>query len=146
MKNKIITALFVLPMAICNASSLGMISVGISGSIKTISEGISDSSKSSSAAVTVAEGDYKVIEVADADGHPNQKRIALQSLNQGQQSIYLFMSKEDFKRVDLALGKVVTANPRLYGVAFTKFGGTETFAVVLDDSWLKELDPVPVTI
>lgn len=147
LKIKLIAALFVLPMAVCNASSITLISGSISDSLTASSDSISNSSKSSSNAVKTAEGDYKVIDVADAAGHPNQKRVALQAMTQGKEGLYLYMTKDELAQSDLRAGQVVTANPRPYGVAFTQHGNNNgTFAVVLNDLWLKELNPTQVAI
>ncbi|WP_051228969.1 hypothetical protein [Paludibacterium yongneupense] len=144
LKIKFIAALFALPLAVCNASSLSMSSASISDSITASSDSISNSSKSSSNAIKNAEGDYKVIGVADAAGHPNQKRIELVALNKDQPALFLFINKDEFARADLTAGRVVSAHARPYGLAFTRQGDKEAFAVVLNDSWLKDLNPSPV--
>jgi hypothetical protein len=133
----------VLPLAV-HASSLALISGSISDSLTAISDGLSNSSKSSTNAVKTAEGNYRVTDVADADG--KQKRISLQALNQKQTGLYLYMNRDEYARAKLVPGDEVTAAARPYGVAFTALGGKEAFAVVLDDAWIKDLNPQPVVI
>lgn len=146
LKRKIIAMLFVLPMTLCQASSLAMISGSISDSLTGISDSISNSSKSSSNAVKTAEGNYKITDVADAAGKPDQKRMTLQSLNPAAPPLYLYIAKNEFTRANLAAGQVITAHARPYGVAFTALDAANTFAVVLDDASIKDLNPNPVEI
>lgn len=143
---KLFAALFLLPLAVCQASSLAALSGSISASLSEISDSISDSSRSSSHAIKQAEGDYKVVDVADAAGKAGQQRVQLQPLDPAKPGLYLYLAKAELNQAAIQAGQVVTAQPRTYGVAFTRAGTPDAFAVVLNDAALKELNPTPVTL
>jgi len=72
--------------------------------------------------------------------------MTLQSLNPAAPPLYLYIAKNEFTRANLAAGQVITAHARPYGVAFTALDAANTFAVVLDDASIKDLNPNPVEI
>jgi hypothetical protein len=143
LKIKTAALLLALPLAV-QASSLTLVSGSISDSLTASSDGLSDSSKSSNNAAKTAAGDYRVTDVADAAGNTRQKRLALQALNPRQQVLYLYMNRDEYARAGLQPGALVSAVAHPYGVSFSAQGGQQAFAVVLDDTWIKELDPRPV--
>jgi hypothetical protein len=117
------------------------ISDSISGSVQAVSDGISRSSKSSANAVNnLAEGDYRVVDVAMADGQPGKMRLKLQALaTPNDPGVYLVVARAEVEQAGVRDGQLVTASRRPYGMAFTPAHQTAAFAVVLDDQWLKEL-------
>jgi hypothetical protein len=145
-KARILALLLALPFSFSQASSLVMISDSVSASLTESSGSISDSSRSSRRAVANAAGDYKVIEMADAADHPGQQRVQLQSVDTAKPGLYLYLAKAELDQAHLQPGQLVTAQERSYGLAFTRQGGNDAFAVVLDEDARKELAPNPVTL
>ena len=113
----------------------------LSESISTTVGSISDSVRGSSRAINVAEGDYKVIDVAQAEDKLGQTRLTLQAAGDVQQTpFYLFVPAAAGPNV-VARGDIVTASKRPYGLAFAQAEATTPFVLVLDQAWLKELQP-----
>jgi len=116
------------------------ISDSLSGTVQSISDSISRASKSSSNAVNVAEGDYRIVDVAMAEGQPGKMRLTLQATAKPDDAgLYLFVPRNDYDHAALADGQIVTAAKRPYGMAFSKAQTGQPFAVVLEQGWLKEL-------
>lgn len=145
-KAPLIAALLALPLSCSQASSLVVISDSISASVAEISGSISDSSRKSSRAVNNAAGDYKVVDVADAADKPGQQRVQLQPVDTNKPGLYLYLAKAELDQARIRPGQTVTAQERAYGLAFTRAGGNDAFAVVLDEDARKELTPNPVTL
>ncbi|SCK04948.1 hypothetical protein [Vogesella sp. LIG4] len=120
------------------AISLYSLSESVSASVGSISDSVHGSSK----ALHVAAGDYKVVDVASADDKPGQARLTLQAAGDAQAApFYLFVPQADARQAALARGQTVTASQRAYGLDFAKTGDSAPFALVLDQSWLQELQP-----
>lgn len=124
-----------------SASSAGSASVG------SLSDSIRGSSNSSRT-TQVAEGDYRIIDVAEAADRPGLLRLTLQLATAAGQDgeFFLDLPEPTFARQGLARGDIVSAQRRPYGLAFARADTREAFFLVLADDWFRELDPRPVTL
>lgn len=130
------------------------ISDSISQSITTLVGSLSDSVKqtsdSSSKRSKVQAGDYKVMEVvAEAQERPGMARVKLQAVApeagpDGEFFLYLPRQAVDTGR--LAVGGIVTASERPYGVEFASAVTKQAFFLVLEDAWHRELSTKQVVL
>lgn len=131
--------------AASSASSAASDSVGtLSGSVS----GSLNKSSNSSTKKDVAQGDYRVIEVAEVAGQPGMVRMTLQALADAGQDAELLLTlpQAAYERSGLGAGQVVTATPRPYGVEFARADSRQAFFLVLADHWLRELTSHPVVL
>ena len=126
-----------------SASSAGSASSG------SISDSLNGSSNSSSPAKT-AEGDYRVIEVADVAARPGMLRLTLQGVdakaNEG--PLWLTLPQKALAGRPIVAGDFVSARQRPYGIEFARAAGNaqaaparEAFFLVLADDWVSDLAP-----
>lgn len=142
------SGLAVLLLAVPGLSLASFSLLAVSDSIATTVGSISKSSEQSSKTVAkVAEGDYKVIAVAQADAeHPGRARVTLADAGNGQAAVFnLYVPQADMRRSDVRVGDVVQAQRRAYGLAFARKDGGQPFALVLDARWNGELQPRQVS-
>lgn len=121
-----------------SASSAGSASVG------SLSDSIRDSSHSSTH--KVAEGDYRIVEVAAA-GRPQTLRLKMQPVaDAGDDAavIYLDVPRAALDNRAAAVGDVVGVRQRPYGCEFAWADTRVAFFLALSDDWRRELDPRPV--
>jgi len=128
------------------------ISTSISDSISTAVGSVSTSLKKSSQSVSgddkVADGDYKVIQMAAAPDQPGMVRLTLQALAQPTPDGTYFLTVPQ-KAVDahgVSEGRVLAAHNRPYGVAFAAADTHKAFFLVLEDAWFRELSVKPVVL
>jgi hypothetical protein len=123
-----------------SVSSASDVSGSVSTSVGTLSGSISRSSDSSKGK-EVAEGDYRVIEVAAADTLGRQ-RVKLQATTDATADgeLYLTLPPVAVARGELAPGAVVTAKARPYGTAFIAAATRQAFFLAMNDDWYRELD------
>ena len=122
------------------------VSDSISSSLTAISDSLGKSSKGSSNAVKTAQGDYKITDIAAADGPHNRMKLALRAPGEDREKdLYLYLPVDDYNRSNLGVGQIVKAVPQEYGVAFFQELTKQPFAVVLADNWIKDLNPNPVS-
>lgn len=120
------------------AISLYSVSDSVSASVGSISDSVHDSSR----AMHVAEGDYKVLDVAQAADKPGHTRLTLQAANDSQQApFYLYLPEHDARQAALARGDTISASKRPFGLAFARAHATTPFVLVLDQAWQQELQP-----
>jgi hypothetical protein len=131
---------------LCQASSLPAISAGISASLAAVAGNSADSSQSSGNAIKNAEGEYRVLAVADAADRPGWARVELAPLAAGRTALYLYVEADDLASERIAAGQIVAARAQAYGLAFARQGRETAFAVVLRDDWLNDIHPRPVAI
>ena len=129
--------------ALAASSASSASSEGSSASVGSLSTSIEKSSKSSSKDDKVAQGDYRIVEIAAADRQPGKLRLTLQAVD-GQDEFFLYMPEAAVQQGRLATGGVVTAKLRDYGVEFAS--ADTAFFLVLNDAWHRELRTRPVTI
>jgi len=121
-----------------------------SDSIGSSSTSIEKSSDSSSKKDKVAQGQYKIIDVAEITQRPNMVRVRLQALAPAQtREFFLTLPRAAAERGQLAAGEIVEVEQRPYGLAFATVhatGNANPFFLVLDDDWHRELKSRPVVL
>ena len=130
------------------ASSAGSASVG------SLSTSVEGSSNASSRGNKVAEGPYRVIEVAEAPARPGSVRVTLQALadsgdisDSGKNSeLHLYLPRQTALDQQLSTGSVVHARARDYGFEFAQGNPRQAFFLVVRDEWLRELQTRPVSL
>ena len=125
-----------------SASSAG------SASSASISDSIDRSSDSSKRDKQVAEGDYRIVEVAAVADRPGTLRLKMQPTapQGGAGEFTLDLPQPTFDRQGLAPGAIVSARRRAYGLEFARADTHEPFFLVLADAWQRELESHAVTL
>lgn len=127
-----------------SASSAGSASSG------SVSDSIKGSSDSSSKEKKVAEGQYRVMDVADlaeVPGRPAMMRLTLRATEAGaSREFFLDLPRQALAARPLATGDLVQAKLRPYGFEFARDDTREAFFLVLTDDWHRELDSHVVTL
>lgn len=143
---------FVLMAGLCAGPALAASSAssassdGSSASVGSLSTSIEKSSKSSSKDDKVADGDYRIIEMAAVDRLPGKVRLTLQAVNKADGEFYLYVPQETVQQAGLAPGGVVSARQQAYGVQFAAGAPREAFFLVLRDDWYQDLQTKVVTL
>ena len=107
---------------------------------------------SSSSKDKVAQGPYTLVEMVALADQPDQVQLRLAPVaaaNTGTPAptgFTLTLPRETAERARLAVGQVITAEHRPYGLAFATgaTGAQAPFYLVLDDAWYRELASRPV--
>jgi hypothetical protein len=127
-----------------SASSAGSASSG------SVSDSIKGSSNSSKRDKEVAEGPYRVIdvaEVAEAAGRPAMMQLTLRATEAGaEREFILELPRQALAARPLGTGDLVQANQRPYGFEFARVDTREAFFLVLTDDWRRDLDSRVVTL
>jgi hypothetical protein len=127
------------------ASSLASTSSeGSSASVGSLSDSIQGSSNSS-AGTRVAEGPYRVTDVALGPDAAGRLQVRLTAV-QGEQSFVLLLPQATAAQAQLAAGDIVQVRERGYGLQFARADAREPFFLVLDDARWRELQSRPVTL
>lgn len=122
-----------------SASSAGSASIG------SASNSLRASGNSSAGPRQMAEGDYRITEVAEAADRPGQWRLTLQAPAGGTPDTWvLLLPRAVAEREGLAGGQTVRAAQQPYGVAFARAGQAQPFFLVLAEDWQRELPARPV--
>lgn len=115
----------------------------VSTSVGESSNSIQRSSQSSSGddKKKLADGDYRIVEVADAAARPGTVRLTLKPLAADNKDgeVFLYMPQPAFEESRLAQGSVVTARGRSYGTEFSDTAAKRPFFLVLADEWFRDL-------
>ncbi|HEY6512386.1 MAG TPA: hypothetical protein VI032_10425 [Burkholderiaceae bacterium] len=127
-----------------SASSAGSASSG------SVSDSFANSSKSSTGTQT-ADGDYRVIEVAELADRPDMLQLTLQATAaaNGARELTLRLPRRALEPRGITAGDIVNVRNRDYGVQFARTDGRAAqvpFFLVLFDDWQRELEPRPVTL
>lgn len=130
---------------VASSTASSVSSEGSSASVGSLSDSIKGSSESSSATV-VAEGTYRVIEVAAPAERPGGAQVRLQALAEGARTFVLSLPQQAAEQARLAVGDVVHVRERGYGLQFARADTPEPFFLVLDDAVYRELQPRPVSL
>ncbi len=127
--------------AVAASSTSSASSDSASTSVGSSSTSIQNSSESSTADNKVADGDYRVIEVAEAPARAGTVRLKLHAVAEEAQQgeFFLYMPQEAYDQSRLGQGSVVTARARAYGLEFANAKATKPFFLVLADEWFREL-------
>jgi hypothetical protein len=125
-----------------SASSAGSASSG------SLSDSVQGSSESSTGNNRVAEGEYRVIEVADVADRPQHQRLRLEALRrEGDAALAWFtldLPRQTVAAQGLGAGHVVAARHRPYGLEFAHARTRQPFFLALVDDWQRELAPRPI--
>ena len=134
--------------AMAASSAASSASDSVSTSVGSLSDSVKKSSNSSSGDKEVAEGDYRVIEVAAVADKPGQMRVKLQAAADDSVNgeLLLTLPQAAVARGQLAGGAVISAKRRAYGVEFAAGDKREPFFLVMRDDWFRELDSKPVVL
>lgn len=133
-------------MAASSASSAA--SDSVTTSVGSLSGSVEQSSASSSGDKKVAEGDYRIIDMATVADRPGMMRMKLQALaNRGAEGeFFLYLPQAAVDGSHLAQGGIVTARHKPYGVEFADGQTRQAFFLALADDWYKELQTTAVTL
>ncbi len=112
------------------------------------SNSLQHSSTASSGGPKVAEGNYKIIDIAVLTERPDVVRLRLQAVNDGSADteFFLFLPPLTFEKTQLAAGGIVTARLRPYGTEFAHAQTQKAFFLVLSDEWHRDLQTQAVTL
>jgi hypothetical protein len=128
----------------CAADSLAS-SASSAGSASSGS--LSDSSGASSPKDKVAQGDYRVVEIAAVAERPGLMRLTMQATTEQGQPFSLDLRLQAVEQHRLAVGDVLSARHRPYGLAFTRSAeNAAPIILVLATEWQRELEPQAVTL
>lgn len=110
-----------------------------STSLGVASRSFDRSSDASSPRRAVTQGEYRIVQVAQADQRPGTLRLQLQAVarSDAMGELVLYLPEPALQGRALAAGQRVMATPRPYGVEFAQAG--TPFFLVLDDDWYEGL-------
>jgi hypothetical protein len=130
-----------------SASSAGSASLG------SISDSFRGSSESSTGQGKVADGNYRVLQVAELAERPGMWRLTLRAADgpgAGVGEFTLDLPRQALAARTLVAGDRVHARQRPYGIEFAHAADAtrarEPFFLVLADDWLREIDPRAVKL
>ncbi|MFO1272032.1 MAG: hypothetical protein U1F50_10195 [Rubrivivax sp.] len=128
------------------SSASSAISDSLSTSVESISNSLRRSSHSSSGDDKVADGDYRIVEVAAVADQPDRRRLVLEPVAGSGEGFTLDVAQALLAQTGLEAGKVISARNRPYGIEFALAPTKEVFLLALQDAWLRELPTRPVTL
>jgi hypothetical protein len=136
------------PPALALSSTASSASEGASASVGSLSDSVRRSSNSSASDNKVAEGDYRIIDVARVAEQPGTVVLKLQALADASPAgeLLLHLPQQAIDQSGLAAGQVVSARLRPYGVEFAKAADGTAFFLALSDGWMRELQSHPVSL
>lgn len=134
--------------AVAASSTSSAASDSVTTSVGSLSGSVEQSSASSAGDKKVAEGDYRIIDVAAAAGRPGMVRMKLQALAErsADGEFFLYLPQTAFDASRLGQGGVVTARNKPYGTEFADAQTRQAFFLVLADDWYKELQTTAVVL
>jgi hypothetical protein len=127
-------------------------SSAVSDSVSAVSDSASNSlkksSNSSSGTHDVADGDYRIVDVALAEDRPGAVRLTLQALATPgiEGEIQLVVPRQTLADAGLGAGRIVTAQQRSYGVEFAVAETRQAFFLALSDAWVNDLPARAVSL
>lgn len=131
------------------SSTSSAVSDSFTTSVGSVSDSFGKSSDSSSSKEKkVADGDYRIIDVAAVPERSGTVRMKLQALaDRGADGeFFLDLPQVVVEQSRLAQGGVVTARQRPYGVEFAHGPARQAFFLVLSDEWYRELQTTAVVL
>lgn len=136
-----------MPAGYAASSAASSASDSVTTSVGSISGSFQRSSDSSNNN-KVADGEYKVIEMAAVPDEAGKVRMKLQAVapTTGDKEFVLLLPQEAVERGHVRVGGVVTARTRDYGYEFASLNDDKPFFLVLADEWFKELQSRPVAL
>lgn len=125
---------------VSSASSAGSAS---SGSVSDSLAGSSNSSNNNNQ--RVADGDYRIIQIAATPQRAGRTRVTMQGQTP-QQQVVLDLPQTTFEQQQLAVGDAMFAHNRVYGIEFGRADNRQPFYLVLADEWYDELASRPLSL
>jgi hypothetical protein len=123
-----------------SASSAGSASSG------SVSDSLAGSSNSSHGdRKRVADGEYRIIQIAATPDRAGRTRVTMQA-DDAQQRVVLDLPHSTFDKQGLVAGDAMYARNRVYGIEFGRGDTRQPFYLVLADEWYGELASRPVGI
>ena len=140
-----IVATLALPAAAAS-SAASSASDSLTTSSGSVSGSLRGSSGSSTGTNNVAEGDYRIVEVAAAPQRPGDVQLTLRRGNDAaaDDTLYLTVPQSTLERSRLTAGDMLAAKHRPYGIEFADGRTRAAFFLVLDDGWIRDLKTVVV--
>jgi hypothetical protein len=120
-----------------------------SSAVGSLTTSLGRSSTSSSPGNDLADGDYRVIDIAEAPDRPGLLRLTLQgeaTADKAATSFELFLPRPAFEQAQLATGQQIRTRQRTHGIEFARADAREPFFLALRDEWYRELASHPVTL
>lgn len=146
----VLGSLLVASSAQAVSSTSSEISGSVSTSVGKSSDSIGNSSDSSSKGKRdVAEGDYRVVQVAELADKPGTYKLTLAPADETMPSgsgFDLLLPRAALDRAAVQAGSVVNARLQPYGVAFSARADRQPFFLVVHDEWYRELNSRAVTL
>lgn len=134
--------------AMAASSAASSASESVSASSDSASNSVKKSSNSSSGTKEIANGDYRIVNVAAADERPGAVRLTLQALATPglEGEIQLIVPAQTLADARLGAGHIVTAQQRAYGVEFAAAATKQAFFLALSDEWMSDLPSKAITL
>lgn len=118
-----------------------------SASLGSVSTSLETSSNSSSKTTQVAEGDYRILAVAELADKPGLVEMQLQALaTPAAAPVRVRLPEPALARHGLKAGDTVAAVHRPYGLELARADDRSAFFLVLEDHWYEQLKARPVTL
>ncbi len=151
----LLTGFIALPAGAAS-SAASSASDSVATSVGSLSGSLIQSSTSSSKDRQVADGDYRIIEIAAEEGRPDSVRLTLltndaraeqqASSSDEAASFQLIVPLEVLHKTGLTEGAMITARQRPYGLEFAEGQPRRAFYLALHDEWYRELQSTPVSL
>ena len=123
------------------SSASSAVSDSLATSVGSVSDSIKTSSDSSSQNKRVAEGNYKIIEIAQAPA--GTLRLTLRAVADGAE-FFLLLPPQTVAQNQLAAGHTVSVQHRTYGLQFSRAETGQAFFLALEGSSHRELQSIPL--
>jgi hypothetical protein len=87
------------------------------------------------------QGDYRIAEIIEPQERPGMLRLTLREVERpgADGELFLYVPTKVAGQSGLAVGGIVAAQSRAYGVEFSNGDPRHAFFLVLDDAWHREL-------
>jgi hypothetical protein len=122
-----------------------------SSTASSASDSLGKSSTSSSPGDDVADGDYRVIDMAEATDRPGRMRLTLQGVAAAGKpgtgtTFELYLPVATLAQAALTTGQQIRTRQRPYGIEFARADAAAPFFLALHDTWHRELASHPVAL
>ncbi len=138
------------PPASASSTAASSASDSVTASVGSVSGSVQASSNSSAGQQRVAQGEYRLIEIAAAATEPDMVRLTLVPAEaidgDAAQPFFLTVARTVLARTDLAAGATVSVTERPYGLEFAEGQPRRSFFLALHDDWYRELRTTPVVL
>lgn len=138
------------------SSAASSASDSVATSVGSLSGSLVQSSNSSSKGQQVADGDYRIIEIARDESRPGMVRLKLVASDAAQPqspagtdepaAFELIISQQVVVKAGLTQGATISAKQRPYGLEFAEGQPRRAFFLALRDEWYRDLQSTPVAL